>query len=217
MRNKIRIITIAIAAAGFTAILVAVCLNNRAPVWLDIPVQNFMLEIRNSYGAFIFRIITLFGEALTIAGVLLILNLIPATRKNYGVPLAISEVAACIGYSVIKELVARSRPEEDLRLVIETTYSFPSGHTISSFLVYALLIYLMGKYMKNKVVRRSIETVLIFLIVFIPFTRIYLCAHWFTDVIAGWLYGVVVLVITIMIIEKSRKKELDKERLKKIE
>ncbi len=107
-------------------------------------------------------------------------------------------IYALIAYglnTVIKLLLHRPRPRG---LVVETlgirSYSLPSGHAFGTVIFYGLFAYLDIKYLMrpwNIVVAATI-TGLIFLI---GVSRVYLGAHYPSDVIAGWLLGGVSLLI----------------------
>lgn len=103
---------------------------------------------------------------------------------------------AAIGTKLIKNLVDRARPDI-LPLIEKTTESFPSGHATSATIFYGflalMLILIMKKYWKKTVIGLAA----LVLIGFILMTRIYLGAHFPTDVIGGFLYGVASIFISI--------------------
>ncbi len=103
---------------------------------------------------------------------------------------------AAIGTKLIKNLVDRARPDI-LPLIEKTTESFPSGHATSATIFYGflalMLILITKKYWKKTVIGLAA----LVLIGFILMTRIYLGAHFPTDVIGGFLYGVASIFISI--------------------
>ena len=96
-------------------------------------------------------------------------------------------------YSFIKAFIERPRPPMGLRLLEVGQYSFPSGHSTLSIVTYGLLIYFVIAYVKNKVLRVSLVTLLSLLILAIGFTRIWLGVHLPTDVIGGFTLGACIL------------------------
>lgn len=96
----------------------------------------------------------------------------------------------------LKFLLKRPRPT-GYRLVEETGFSFPSGHSMVSLAFYGYLIYLVYKYIKNKYIKWSIIFLLSILILSIGTSRIYLGVHYTSDVIGGFLASFSYLIIYI--------------------
>ena len=109
----------------------------------------------------------------------------------------LTSVAGLIS-TIIKALVNRPRPSKDfVRIVFETTQqSFPSGHMLFYVVFFGFLLLLMYQ-LENipKVIRYIVGAISIFFIFSIPFSRIYLGAHWFTDVLGGFLSGLLSLYL----------------------
>ena len=94
------------------------------------------------------------------------------------------------------------RPTE-YRLIEETGFSFPSGHSMVSMAFYGYLIYLIYKYVKNKYIKWISIVLLSILICSIGISRIYLGVHYTSDVLGGFLISVSYLVIYISAVIKS--------------
>ena len=95
----------------------------------------------------------------------------------------------------------RPRPTE-FRLIEETGYSFPSGHSMISLAFYGYLIYLIYKYINNKHLKRILIIILSTLICIIGVSRIYLGVHYTSDVLGGFLISIAYLIIYIELINK---------------
>lgn len=100
---------------------------------------------------------------------------------------------------LLKHIVQRPRPTE-YRLINESGYSFPSGHSMVSAAFYGLFIYLIFKNVKNKYIKWGSITFLSILIISIGVSRIYLGVHYTSDVLAGFLISISYLVIYTSII-----------------
>ncbi|MBB5639042.1 undecaprenyl-diphosphatase [Pedobacter cryoconitis] len=109
--------------------------------------------------------------------------------------------------SVIKIIVNRPRPTSDLVRIVEVArqQSFPSGHTLFYVIFFGFLLTLMWRLKQiNTAVRLTIATFSSFLILTIPFSRIYLGAHWFTDVLGGFILGLICLYfISVLYLKKA--------------
>lgn len=96
---------------------------------------------------------------------------------------------------VLKQFVQRPRPTLFDEITRPETFSFPSGHSLSSMAVYggiaAVLVTLYPARRTPVVVAASL------LIAAIGFSRIYLGVHWPLDVLAGFAAGVPLLVATV--------------------
>ena len=101
----------------------------------------------------------------------------------------------------MKFILQRPRPTE-YRIIEETGYSFPSGHSMVSMAFYGLLIYLIYKHIENKYLKWLLISILSLLIVLIGFSRIYLGVHYVGDVIAGFLFSIAYLILFIKSINK---------------
>ena len=86
----------------------------------------------------------------------------------------------------LKIAVGRTRPTA-IYTGIEQL-SFPSGHAASSIVLYGFLAYLLARG-KSHTSRRLIALVASSTILFISFSRLYLGAHWFSDVLASLAFG----------------------------
>ena len=84
-----------------------------------------------------------------------------------------------------------SRPRPVNSLVLESSYSFPSSHSSISFVFFLLIYFYFEDKVKNK---RLFLFSNLFLIILIGFSRIYLNAHYLSDVLGGYLLGAIVLV-----------------------
>lgn len=104
----------------------------------------------------------------------------------------------------IKNLIERPRPPITNALVIENSYSFPSGHSFMAIAFYGLLTFFIFDNLQKrslKIISLIIGTTLIILI---SFSRIYLNVHWPSDVLASFLFGSIWLLIIVRINKKIK-------------
>ena len=107
---------------------------------------------------------------------------------------------------ITKNLVQRPRPLEAL-IEIPSSFSFPSGHTLTSLVFYMTLFYLMTE-KSNTVVRLTFGLLFCLLICIVAFSRVCLGVHFFSDVMGGFILGIPCLLCSINIIEKNFKEKL---------
>lgn len=127
-------------------------------------------------------------------------------NKWYFYTLSTSYLLSGIVVFITKILVARPRPLEAL-IKIPSSYSFPSGHTLTSLIFYMTLFYLMTE-KSNKLIRITFGLLFCFLIVVVAFSRVCLGVHFFSDVVGGFILGIPCLLCCINIIEKNFKEKL---------
>ena len=146
------------------------------------------------------KFITNFGGAIFLI-VLTIVLFVVIKNKKIGVSIFSNLVIVTILNQLLKGILQRPRPTE-YRIIEETGYSFPSGHSMISMAFYGYLIYLIYKYVKNKYIKWISIVVLSLLICTIGISRIYLGVHYTSDVLGGFLISISYLVIFISAVNK---------------
>ena len=146
------------------------------------------------------KFITNFGGAIFLIVVTIVLFIL---IKNKKIRLSIFSnlVIITILNQLLKRILQRPRPTE-YRIIEETGYSFPSGHSMISMAFYGYLIYLIYKYVKNKYIKWISITLLSILICAIGISRIYLGVHYTSDVLGGFLISISYLIIYISAVNK---------------
>jgi len=108
----------------------------------------------------------------------------------------------------LKMLINRPRPTKDLVVLLEDTkyQSFPSGHVLfyTVFFGALILIILRLKRIKYKV-KIFLVTGCLSIIFFGAVSRVYLGAHWFTDVLGGFILGVLCVLLMGYFYVKNNK------------
>ena len=100
------------------------------------------------------KFITNLGGAIFLIGLIALL-IILIKNKKIGLSI-LANLAIVTGLNqLLKRILQRPRPTE-FRIVEETGYSFPSGHSMVSMAFYGYLIYLIYKYVKNKYIKWSL-------------------------------------------------------------
>ena len=115
--------------------------------------------------------------------------------------IVLSSISSVIINNLVKIIVRRERPDY-LRMVMEKSYSFPSGHAMISALFFGSIIYLVNKY--NLKYKKLITFSLSTFVLLVGISRIYFGVHYLTDVVGGYLLGFIVLFLIIHLFERKK-------------
>lgn len=165
----------------------------------DTYIYNKVILVKTDIVTNIFKVITEFGDALVLIGIT-VLSLLVLKNKKIGIAISLNLASIALLNQILKRIIQRPRPE-GFRLIEQSGYSFPSGHSMASMAFYGLIIYFVYKYVKNKMARNIICTILGLLIILIGISRIYLGVHYASDVLAGFMISIAYLVVYISLIE----------------
>lgn len=148
--------------------------------------------------------------------------------KKIGVPIGAVAIIGSVINKIFKHTIMRPRPDVSLHLIEQGGWSFPSGHSISGLLLYGFLVWLIRRYANSgdsacvgsansaetdctlannsnahcRMFANIATVILTVLWIGVGLSRIYLGVHYPTDILGGWTLGMVVMMVTIMIIEK---------------
>lgn len=116
-----------------------------------------------------------------------------------GLFLLISILGSSVLGAVVKNLVARPRPGGPLVHVVRHVggYSFPSGHVLAYVSFFGFLGYLAWIEPRSRLLSRLVLAICVFLVVLVGPSRIYLGAHWTSDVIGAYLLGGIWLSVVL--------------------
>ena len=177
---------------------------------LDVLVYRLViLNLRSEPLTAIMKVITNLSSAyvliaITIGTLLLVKN------KKVGLCVASNLVITTLLNQLLKYIIQRPRPD-GYRLIAESGYSFPSGHSMVSMAFYGFIIYLIWKMVKNKKIKYISCGVLGLLIPMIGFSRIYLGVHYASDVIGGFAISIVYLLLFTNVTRSILQLEKEKE------
>ncbi|WP_299700408.1 phosphatase PAP2 family protein [uncultured Pontibacter sp.] len=97
------------------------------------------------------------------------------------------------------------RPRPATAFMEMSGFSFPSGHTMIGGVFHGLLIYIIWTTVGNKIWRWALSVFFTLVVVLVGLSRIYLNAHYATDVAAGYLIGLLWLVLSLYLLRQIEK------------
>lgn len=153
----------------------------------------------------IYKLITFLGSTLFIISmcVFFLILFIILKKKNHGLIVTSVVIISTLINNLIKIIIARERPNV-ISFVTEHSYSFPSGHTMAATTLYGILIYFVLKINMNKKLKIALSVVLGLLPVLVAFSRVYLGAHFMSDVIGAIIMSTILLLIETYYIDKKK-------------
>lgn len=128
-----------------------------------------------------------------IIGSLLLALLIRQRQKWFSIFLNLS-ISVMLNAG-LKQIYARPRPVIITALVTESGFSFPSGHSMGAVAFYGFFIYLIMQSNTRPAIKRTVSALVVTLIAFIGFSRVYLGVHYISDVVGGFLMSSVYLIV----------------------
>lgn len=124
---------------------------------------------------------------------------------------ALTMIGASLLNISLKLAFKRPRPVPFFDLTVPETYSFPSGHALTSCVFFGALAAFLTARMKNRRARIVVWVVCASMFLLIGFSRIYLGVHYTTDVIAGFaaalIWILVVRFVELTLRRRRRRKE----------
>lgn len=163
-------------------------------------------NLQTAFLDFTMPLVSLLGNSGGVWIVIALALLIPKRTRLTGLNMGVALILCLlIGNLALKPLVARIRPYDvytNVSLLIPplTDFSFPSGHTMSSFAAAAVIFMADRRCGAAALAAASL----------IAFSRLYLFVHYPSDVFAGMVIGTAIAFAAIQIVQKSREKLLKK-------
>lgn len=155
---------------------------------LDPRVQDLVIRHRVGWLTDVFRASTWLGSTMVLALVVVAVGAVwSMSRRDVvgailpGAALALTVVAK----NLSKALIGRPRPSPAQAIGSDTGFAFPSGHAADSLAAYAMVVLVLAAG-RSRRVRRGLGFVAAALVLVVGVSRVYLGAHWLSDVLGGW-------------------------------
>ena len=170
----------------------------------DQSISQAILPFMSSFTTSLMKFFTFFGSELFLFPAYFLLIIYYFYRKESRLALDIT----MIGLSstgilfLFKDIFKRHRPFDPLINNV-TGFSFPSGHSFSSFTFFGLLIYIIWTTNIRKFWKLLIAFFLFIFAATIAFSRVYLRVHYASDVVAGFCLSLLWLMISLLLLHKA--------------
>lgn len=195
-KQKLQLLCASIAFSIFLGLALGVFLQSE---WID-TVNHFgqqLIQKRSPIADTFFTNITQLGSVTFTSFVTLLLSAFLISQRQYRLFLfLIVNIAISAGLmtQLVKYTIKNPRPSA--QLIPEYGYSFPSGHTMVSILLYGTIIIFVRLYITNTWIKNSMQFLFLSLIVIIPVSRIYINVHYPSDILAGLALGYSLLMLS---------------------
>ncbi|MFD4430275.1 phosphatase PAP2 family protein [Nocardia sp. NPDC058497] len=168
---------------------------------IDPRVLDWTIAHRGEPLTSIARVVTDLGDTLSMTILAALTVVWFAWRRNWptAVLVAVTSVGAGVLVVVVKRIVGRHRPPELSRLVVEPSLSYPSGHTLGTTVVVGIVALTVIPSLRHATVRVAATVFAVVFPIAVGLSRVYLGVHWFTDVLAGWIFGLFWLVLCVTV------------------
>ena len=182
-------------------------INDLIGFWtaLDLQVQAWAGSIHTPLGIRCLNLVTYTGSSVAFLILTLFISfyLLFKQRIYEAIFLNVSLFSAWWLMSVLKNVFERSRPAGGA-LTIASGFSLPSGHAMVSMAFYGFLAGLLLR-QKNSSRARWGAALLFIWVILIGFSRIYLNVHYLSDVLAGFIFGFIVMILSLVGMDRVKR------------
>jgi undecaprenyl-diphosphatase len=182
--------------AIFSAIIALIVFSIRKPIRKHKPIDMLIFDK-------IMLFITFLGkhQFLIPANLILIFYFLLVTKQNwFSIRVITISISSLVLMLLLKQLFQRKRPLSPL-LKAAKGLSFPSGHAIMAVTFYGLLVYVLQHTIDIGWMKFLLTFLLVILVILIGFSRVYLRVHYASDVLGGFIIGLLWLLISLAIIK----------------
>ena len=213
MKERLRLhltIGLAISLAGlwlFAGITEDV-LHHDPLTQFDVALLNWFQAHATPTGFAIFKAISFLGSLVAMTAIALAVGLLLAIRREWIILGGWVTALAGAGLlnQVLKLEIQRPRPPYATTVLHYSSWSFPSGHAMGSFVGYGMLAYvLIVLWIHRPRAQVAVALSAAGLVVAIGLSRLYLGVHYFSDVVGGYSAGVLWLSACISGVEVARR------------
>ncbi|GHU63899.1 hypothetical protein AGMMS49983_08430 [Clostridia bacterium] len=184
--------------------LTALLVVTNKTVAIDTPIQSWIFSLRSDALTAFTKAVTHGGDTNVVAVICLVLIILPK-RLQIGMPVALIAGTGAAIQQMLKAVIGRPRPDAVNWLVAEDGFSFPSGHTNASLILYLAIAIIFGRWLilhGHPAAAKVLRIVLPVFAVLVALSRPYLGVHYPTDIFGGWMLGGALLILLYSLYER---------------
>ena len=180
---------------GFVFLFLIIMIKVKSILYIDNLFFKYINIYKTDKVSTIMKYITSMGDAKVLIG-LALTSILVLKDKLLSLSINLNLFLISTLNYLIKLIITRPRP--NISSIIKVSgYSFPSGHAATSLAFYGFIIYLIYKNVNNKHLKAILISFICLLIILVGVSRIYLNVHYFSDVMGGYIFALLYLIIFI--------------------
>jgi undecaprenyl-diphosphatase len=190
---------VALAAVGVSRLVDDVTHGDGVAV-VDHPVAGFVAAHRAGALTSVMRAVSVVGGPAGMAVRALSIGLLLGVVWRWWAPAVVLVVttAGVIGLTVVfKAALGRARPPVALAVAAADGYGFPSGHAAAAAAVCGAAAWLCSLRLRSWWARVAVWAAAAMLAALVGISRVYLGVHWVSDVIGGWIFGILWMAVVV--------------------
>ena len=203
----IKLASILILLAVVITCTILVYQYDKGALPLDAAIRDFAYQIRGEKGGVIYwitRVVTELGYYPGVAIVLISVGIYTKFDERFFL-VAFAVLTMHLSNSEFKHIVLRPRPLEEFRWQVETSTSFPSGHSATAGVLYTSALMVVLHSNLGSKIKTAAKIVLPLTILVVMTTRVILGVHYFSDVLAGAAFGSTIAIAYSLLMDPAHK------------
>jgi undecaprenyl-diphosphatase len=173
----------------FSLLAVTVYMHPSFVAIVDAAAHALVIPLQSNFSVDVFLAITNFGSTTGIIVGMLVVAALFLHRPDVVTRLVIALLGSTVSEGYLKTLIARARPETLPGLTRIASYSFPSGHSTESMVLYGFLALLLYVHATRRLEKWLAILFPLLIILLVGLSRMVLDYHYVSDVLGGYLLG----------------------------
>ncbi len=199
IRNIVGVLTALLVVCA--AVLTAGVVGNGGPGRIDRGIADWAIAQRNDALTPIAVVVSVLGGTLAMTALATAACLVLSWRRRWTSAALVALTGLGGGLLVRggKRLTDRDRPPVEDHLISVSNQAYPSGHGMGSFVVVGIVLVVALPSLHGPLLRACAATAAAVFVAAVGLSRIYLGVHWTTDILGGWCFGALWLILCLTV------------------